>query len=114
VLGVRLRPLAGLRRELREEASLEVEVGDFVGAFIGTYTDEPEAKACSTSWGRRRSSRATRSRPTTSPLRWFARDAVPPDSRLAFRWLTPAFRAWATAVSSTPRKQPKGRRRPFG
>jgi len=32
---------------------------------------------------------------TTDALEWFARDALPEDDELAFRWIAPALREWA-------------------
>jgi 8-oxo-dGTP diphosphatase len=90
-------PVAGLRRELLEETSLEIEVGEFVGAFTDTYGDEHDAKSVlNLVW----EATVTSGEPTpaddVSELRWFARDELPPDEALAFRWLAPALRDWAT------------------
>ncbi|HLF00273.1 MAG TPA: NUDIX domain-containing protein, partial [Gaiellaceae bacterium] len=38
-------PLAGLHREVLEETGLEIEVGDFLGVFMDTYGDDPDASA---------------------------------------------------------------------
>jgi ADP-ribose pyrophosphatase YjhB (NUDIX family) len=90
-------PIAGLERELREETSLECEVGDFVGAFVDTYGDDTDARAVLNLVFE---VRIARGEPTpaddVSELRWFAQGDLPTDDELAFRWLAPALRAWAT------------------
>jgi ADP-ribose pyrophosphatase YjhB (NUDIX family) len=88
-------PLDGLRRELLEETGLTIDPGAFVGAFMDTYGDEPEAPAVlNLVW----EASATAGEPTAgddvSELGWFARDDLPPDGDLAFRWLAPSLRAW--------------------
>lgn len=88
--------LSGLRREVREETSLEVEAGDFVGAVSDRYGDGIEAPtALNLVW----EARILRGEPVAADdvaeLRWFARDALPTDDELAFRWLAPFLRAWA-------------------
>ena len=89
-------PAGRLRRELREETGLDVEPGPFVGAFIDTYGGGTTPRRSSTSSGRRPPGRRE---PTAADdvteLRWFARDDLPPDAEIAFRWLAPSLRAWA-------------------
>ena len=89
-------PVAGLRRELREEAGIEVEVGDFVGAFTDTYGDAHEANhVLNLVW----EARIAKGEPTpnddVSELRWFPKDAIPEDVELAFRWLAAGLRDWS-------------------
>ena len=91
-------PLAGLRRELREETGLEVEPGAFVGAFIDTYGIGDDAPPIlNLVW--EATLRAGEPAPAddVTELRWFARDDLPPDGEIAFRWLAPSLRAWASS-----------------
>lgn len=98
-------PLAGLRRELREETGLEIEVGSFVGAFTDVYGDGPGATAVlNLLWEARFAGGEPVPADDVAELAWFPPDALPADEELAFRWLAPALRAWATS-----RKTPKGR-----
>jgi 8-oxo-dGTP diphosphatase len=88
-------PVEGLRRELREEAGVEIEVGDFAGVFVDTYDDLPnESYVLNLVW----EARITEGEPTpdddVSELRWFPRDALPQDVDLAFRWLAKSLGAW--------------------
>jgi len=90
-------PLAGLRRELLEETGLSIEVGDFLGAFVDTYGDGPEANAVlNLVWEARVAGGEPIAADDVAELRWFPRDALPPDEELAFRWLAPSLRAWAS------------------
>jgi len=89
-------PLAGLHREVLEETGLEIEVGDFLGVFMDTYGDDPDASATlNLVWEATVISGEPVPADDVSELRWFARDALPADEELAFRWLAPALRAWA-------------------
>jgi ADP-ribose pyrophosphatase YjhB (NUDIX family) len=89
-------PLSGLERELREEAGVELEVGDFVGAFTDTYGEGPEASSVvNLVWEARIASGEPTPADDVSELRWFPKDALPGDDELAFRWLASALRSWA-------------------
>jgi NAD+ diphosphatase len=89
-------PIAGLRRELREEAGIEVDVGSFVGGFVGTYGDPPnERYVLNLVWAARLAAGDPAPSDDVSELRWFSKDALPGDGDLAFRWLAPSLRAWA-------------------
>jgi ADP-ribose pyrophosphatase YjhB (NUDIX family) len=93
-------PLAGLRRELLEETGLTVEIGDFVGMFTDRYGDGPGATAVlNLVWEATIASGEPRAADDVSELQWFARDALPAESELAFRWLGPALRAWTSGSS---------------
>jgi len=90
-------PVAGLRRELLEETGLEVEVGDFAGIFMDTYGDGPDATAVlNLVWEATIVGGEPSAADDVSELRWFPRDALPADVELAFRWLAPCLRAWAS------------------
>ena len=88
-------PLAGLVRELAEETGLAAEPGDFLGAFMDTYGDGPEANdVLNLVWDARLAPGDPVPADDVSELRWFAPDALPSDDELAFRWIAPALRAW--------------------
>ena len=89
-------PLEGLRRELREETGLTVEPGEFVGVFMDTYGDGPEATpVLNLVWEAVVSGGDPAPADDVSELAWFERDALPPEQETAFRWLAPGLRAWA-------------------
>jgi ADP-ribose pyrophosphatase YjhB (NUDIX family) len=95
-------PAVGLRRELLEETGLTIDVGDFVGAFVDRYGDDSDAQAVlNLVWEATIARGELRAADDVSELRWFATDALPAESELAFRWLGPALRAWASTASST-------------
>ena len=90
-------PLDGLRRELLEETSLSIEIGDFVGVFTDTYGDGAGATAVlNLVWEARVTGGEPAPADDVSELRWFSRGALPADEELAFRWLAPSLRAWAS------------------
>ena len=81
-------PLDGLRRELREETGLEVEPGAFLGTYLDTYGDDPEATSVlNLVWEARIVSGDPAPADDVSELRWFPRDAPPPPEECAFRWV---------------------------
>jgi 8-oxo-dGTP diphosphatase len=89
-------PLSGLSRELREETGLEIEVGDFVGAFMDRYGDGPEASSVlNLVWEATIAAGDASPADDVSELRWFSRDALPSDEELAFHWLATALGAWS-------------------
>lgn len=88
-------PIAGLRRELREEAGIEVELGSFVGVSADRYGDGEDATAVlNLVWEATISGGVPAPADDVAELRWFVRQALPPDEELAFRWLAPCLRAW--------------------
>jgi 8-oxo-dGTP diphosphatase len=94
-------PVEGLRRELREEASIEVEVGDFVGAFTDTYGDPANGMhVLNLVW----EALIVDGEPTpdddVSELRWFPKDELPEDVEIAFRWLASGLRDWSARQRS--------------
>jgi ADP-ribose pyrophosphatase YjhB (NUDIX family) len=89
-------PIAGLRRELLEETGLEIEVGDFVGAFDDTYGDGADARAVlNLVWEAGVVSGEPIAADDVSELRWFSKERLPPDEEVAFRWFVPVLRDWA-------------------
>jgi len=88
-------PLQALERELLEETGVAAEPGEFAGAFVDTYGDEPGANSVLILvWRARIASGELVPGDDVSELGWFLPDALPPDDELAFRWIAPALRAW--------------------
>ena len=75
-------PLAGLRRELREETGLEVEPLSFLGAWVDTYGDGEGAIATLNLYWLARAAGEPHAADDVAELRWFAADELP---ELAFR-----------------------------
>ena len=89
-------PLEGLRRELAEEAGVEIEIGDFAGVFADRYGNGDDASAVlNLVWEATIAKGEPLPADDVAELRWFPRDALPPDGELAFNWLAPCLRAWA-------------------
>jgi len=90
-------PLAALRRELREETGLEVEPGDFLGAYLDTYGEGPgAASVLNLAWEASVLSGEMKAADDVSELRWFQPEDLPDEDQLAFRWVAPFLREWAT------------------
>jgi len=91
-------PLEALRRELREETGLEVEVGSLVGVWSDWYGSGPGSHATlNLYWTARVAGGEPRPADDVSELRWFDAGALPPDDELAFPNVAEALRAWARA-----------------
>ena len=91
-------PLDGLRRELLEETDLEVEPEGFLGAYLDTYGEGPEATSVlNLVWETRIVSGEPSPADDVSELRWFRRDAPPPPEECAFRWVAKFLRGQASA-----------------
>jgi NAD+ diphosphatase len=79
-------PREGLRRELLEEASLDVEPLEFFDVVVDRYGDEDDAQWTLNLYWKCRVLDGT---PTPADdvveLRWFGRDELPPTEELAFR-----------------------------
>jgi 8-oxo-dGTP diphosphatase len=88
-------PLDALRRELREEAGLEIEPLDFVGVWTDRYGDGAEAPATlNLYWTARVVSGEPSPADDVAELAWFHPGELPPDQDLAFRNVAHAIRAW--------------------
>jgi ADP-ribose pyrophosphatase YjhB (NUDIX family) len=88
-------PLESLRRELREEAGVEIEPLDFVGVWMDRYGDGDDAPwTLNLYWTARIVAGEPSPGDDVSELRWFALDDLPPDSELAFRNVSEALRSW--------------------
>ena len=92
--------LEALHREVLEETGLEVEVGDFVGAFSDGYgSGEDAPTALNLVFEARLVAGEPQPDDDVSELAWFARDALPADEELAFRWIGRALRTWNESTS---------------
>ncbi|MDP8911849.1 MAG: NUDIX domain-containing protein [Actinomycetota bacterium] len=88
-------PLDGVRRELREEAGLEVEPLEFLCATVDRYGDGESALATlNLTWTARVVSGTPTPADDVSELRWFGRDELPPDRELAFATVAEVLSAW--------------------
>jgi ADP-ribose pyrophosphatase YjhB (NUDIX family) len=88
--------VSALHREVLEETGLEVEVDGFVGAFTDVYGDAEDApSALNLVYEARLVSGEPRPADDVSELAWFARDALPDEGELAFRWIASVLRRWA-------------------
>jgi len=91
-------PLDGLRRELLEETGLEVEPHDFLGAFLDTYGEGPQAaNVLNLVWRARIVAGQPVSADDVAELRWFPREELPPPEECAFRWVAPFLGGLASA-----------------
>ena len=71
-----------------EETGAEVEPGAFLGAYVDTYGDGPDATSVlNLVWEARIVSGDPAPADDVSELRWFPRDAPPPPEECAFRWV---------------------------
>ena len=91
-------PRDGLRRELREEAGVEIEIGDFFGMYLDRYGSVEDAPyVLNLVWRASIVAGELEAADDVSELAWFARDDLPPSEDLAFDWLAVALPEWAAA-----------------
>jgi ADP-ribose pyrophosphatase YjhB (NUDIX family) len=87
--------LTALRRELREEAGVDVEPGSFFGTYVDRYgANDESTPVLNLVWEARIVGGELRPADDVAELEWFAPDALPPDDELAFRWLSKALDDW--------------------
>jgi len=77
-------PLEGLRREVREETGVEMQIGRFMGIWMGDYYGRSTLNLF---WAGRLEAGEPRAADDVAELRWFAPDALPPPRDLAFEGL---------------------------
>ena len=88
-------PLVGLRRELLEETGLSVEPTRFLGIWMDTYGDAPDANATlNIFWTARIVAGEPVAADDVGELRWFDPDELPSADELAFSLLPSVFEAW--------------------
>jgi 8-oxo-dGTP diphosphatase len=88
-------PLDGLRRELREETSLEVEPLEFLGAWMDRYGGDSTAEATlNLYWTARIVSGEPAPADDVSELAWFAAGDLPAKDGLAFENVPLVLAAW--------------------
>jgi ADP-ribose pyrophosphatase YjhB (NUDIX family) len=86
-------PLDGLRREVREETGLGVEVDRLLGIWTGDYAGRSTLNLF---WTGRLEPGEPQATDDVAELRWFAREALPPATELAFDGLiATVLDAWA-------------------
>jgi 8-oxo-dGTP diphosphatase len=91
-------PLDGLRRELREETGLHVEPVSFLGTWMDRYGEGEDAIATlNMVWVARAAGGTPSPADDVSELAWFAPDALPPETELAFPMVGQALAAWQRA-----------------
>jgi ADP-ribose pyrophosphatase YjhB (NUDIX family) len=87
-------PLDALRRELTEEAGLEVEPLDFVGVWIDRYPYETHtASTLNLYWTARILAGSPKAADDVAELAWFRLDELPADNELAFH-IADVLRVW--------------------
>jgi NAD+ diphosphatase len=91
-------PLDGLRRELLEETGLTVEPERFVGCFMDTYGDAPDATATlNLVWTVRVVAGEAVAADDVAELRWFSPDGLPQAAELAFTSMPSVLEAWRSS-----------------
>jgi len=88
-------PVAGLRRELKEETGLDVEPQRFLGVWMDRYGGDSTAEATlNLYWTARIVAGDPEPADDVSELRWFDRDALPGPNELAFENVPLVLAAW--------------------
>ena len=88
-------PLDGVRRELREEAGIEIEPLEFLCATVDRYgNDESAVATLNLTWTARVVAGVPKPADDVSELRWFGRHELPPDRELAFTTVADVLSAW--------------------
>lgn len=89
--------LDALRRELREELGVEIDPGEFLGAFPDTYGADG-IYTLNLYWTARIASGEPTLNDELEEIAWFARDAFPPREEFAFSNTVTALEAWGERV----------------
>jgi 8-oxo-dGTP diphosphatase len=88
-------PVAGLRRELREETGLEIEPVDFLGIWIDRYGGDSTAEATlNLYWTAHVVGGEPAAADDVAELRWFDRTELPAADELAFENVPLVLAAW--------------------
>ena len=84
-------PAEALRRELREETGLEIEIGELLGIWMQPYAGR--TVLCLT-WLARPAGGEERAGDDLVELRWFAPDELPAPDELAFETFVEILSLW--------------------
>ncbi|MGH3023696.1 MAG: NUDIX hydrolase [Gaiellaceae bacterium] len=76
-------PLETLRRELREEAGVEIDISEFLGGIPDTYGDDGN-HTLNLYWAAAVAGGELRPADDVAELAWFPADALPPRGEFAF------------------------------
>lgn len=88
-------PEAGLRREVREETGLELEVRRFLGVWLDRYGDtETAVHTLNLFWVVRATGGTLAPADDVAELAWFEPDALPGEDELAFDAIAHVLAAW--------------------
>jgi A/G-specific adenine glycosylase len=87
-----------VRRELREEAGVEIEVGRLVASVPDTYGPAGDATV-NAFFECRLVSGEPRPDDDVAELRWFTPDALPPPGELAFECVRVALATWRGSLA---------------
>ena len=87
-------PEDAVRRELREETGLEIEVGDFLGVWTDWYGDAADASFNVALVWRATADGEPAPADDVSETRWFGRDELPAADDLAFTSVALIVDAW--------------------
>jgi ADP-ribose pyrophosphatase YjhB (NUDIX family) len=88
-------PEEGLRREVKEETGLEIEIGPFLGVWMDRYGQADESvHTLNLFWVVRAAGGELAAADDVSELAWFEPDALPPAGELAFDAIEHVLAAW--------------------
>lgn len=88
-------PADGLRREVREETGLEIELGRFLGVWMDRYGAADSAvHTLNLFWVVRATGGELAPADDVAELAWFERDELPPPDELAFDAIEHVLAAW--------------------
>jgi ADP-ribose pyrophosphatase YjhB (NUDIX family) len=88
-------PLDAVRRELREEAGVEIEPLSFFGAWVDSYGESDDTHSTlNLYWKARIVAGVPRPADDVAELAWFSPGELPPDDEIAFRRLPSVLHAW--------------------
>jgi ADP-ribose pyrophosphatase YjhB (NUDIX family) len=92
-------PLAALRREVEEETSLAIDVGEFVGGIPDRYGDDG-IFTLNLYWTARVAGGQLELDDEIAEVAWFDPDGLPPDEKFAFRNTVQVLERWKSLVRS--------------
>lgn len=88
-------PEDGLRREVREETGLEIEIGRFLGVWMDRYGgSETAVHTLNLFWVVRAAGGELAPADDVAELAWFAPDSLPGPDELAFDAISSVLAAW--------------------